>query len=289
MKARILAAIGVLLIIVFTAGNDVAAATLYVSQTSPNPTPPYATWDTAAHTIQPAVDAAGDGDTVLVAEGEYLLSDQITVSRAITLRSVTGSGQTMLNGQDGTRCFWVSNALAVVDGFTMFRGGGLDGAGIFLVGGTIQNCTISSCYPQPGGASVRMIGGVLSNSIVRYAFIECRLVHCSDGGLITDCQIVDGHMGTADGTGVYLTDSQLRNSIISGMRYQYSAGRYGAGVYAVASTISGCTISNNWAQRAGGGAYLDGCEVDRCIIVRNVAGNAFGSAGLGGGLFVTNS
>jgi len=134
-----------------------------------------------------------------------------------------------------------------------------------------------------------MIGGVLSNSIVRYAFIECRLVHCSDGGLITDCQIVDGHMGTADGTGVYLTDSQLRNSIISGMRYQYSAGRYGAGVYAVASTISGCTISNNWAQRAGGGAYLDGCEVDRCIIVRNVAGNAFGSAGLGGGLFVTNS
>jgi len=134
-----------------------------------------------------------------------------------------------------------------------------------------------------------MIGGVLSNSIVRYAFIESRLVHCSNGGLITDCQIVDGNMGTADGTGVYLVNSQLRNSIVARMRYQYSAGAYGAGVYAVTSTISGCTITNNTAGRAGGGAYLDGCVMDRCIIVGNVSGSAFGSPGIGGGVFATNS
>jgi hypothetical protein len=63
----------------------------------------------------------------------------------------------------------------------------------------------------------------------------------------------------------------------------------GAGVYAVSSTISGCTISNNWTQRAGGGAYVDGCEVDRCIIVGNVSGYHFGPAGRGGGVFATNS
>src|SRR5881394_1069249 len=124
MKTRSLTAIGVFITLLVTGAHELAAATLYVSQTSPNPTPPYATWETAAHTIQEAVNAARDGDTVLAAEGEYRLSAQITVSSAITLRSVTGAGQTMLNGQDGTRCFWVSNALAVVDGFTMFRGGG---------------------------------------------------------------------------------------------------------------------------------------------------------------------
>jgi len=268
-----------------------AASTFYVSTNSPNPAPPYATWDTAAHSIQPAVDAASDGDTVLVSAGEYLLTSQVTIAKAILLRSAMGSGQTTLNGNSRDRCLWVSNTLAVVDGFTMFRGEGPDGAGIFLVGGTVQNCSIANCYPTRSlpGASVTMIGGVLSNSVVRYAFVESRLVHCSNGGLITDCQITDGRMGTADGTGVYLVNSQLRNSIVARMTYQYGAGEHGAGVYAVSSTISGCTITGNRAGRAGGGAYLEGCEMDRCTIVGNASGNMFGSAGLGGGIFAINS
>jgi hypothetical protein len=46
------------------------AATHYVSQSSPTPTPPYSTLATAAHTIQEAVDVAADGDTVLVEPGD---------------------------------------------------------------------------------------------------------------------------------------------------------------------------------------------------------------------------
>lgn len=38
------------------------AAVFYVDVISPNPTPPYATWSTAATDIQSAVDAASDGD-----------------------------------------------------------------------------------------------------------------------------------------------------------------------------------------------------------------------------------
>src|SRR5882724_11054135 len=83
-----------------------SAATLYVSQTSTNPSPPYATLDTAATNIQDAVTAASDGDTVLVAPGLYGLTNQITVTKAITLRSTMGAGQTFLNALINIWCLW---------------------------------------------------------------------------------------------------------------------------------------------------------------------------------------
>ena len=70
-----------------------------------------------------------------------------------------------------------------------------------------------------------------------------------------------------------MTDSELRKCAIAGMLYApaYGGAEDGAGVYAVSSTISGCTIKASYARRAGGGAYLDGCMMDRCIIAGNRA------------------
>ncbi len=47
------------------------ADTHYVWTNSPSPLTPYTNWTTAARTIQEAVDAAVDGDTVLVTNGVY--------------------------------------------------------------------------------------------------------------------------------------------------------------------------------------------------------------------------
>src|SRR2546427_11863857 len=91
------------------------AATHYVSQTSPSPTPPYSTTETAAHNIQDAVDVSTDGDTVLVEPGDYGVTNQITVTNAVRLQSTAGASQTFLTGY-GSWCLSVSNALATADG-----------------------------------------------------------------------------------------------------------------------------------------------------------------------------
>jgi len=274
VETQSLSATGVFAMLLFAGANQIEGAILYVSQNSSAPAPPYAAWDTAAHTVQEAVDAASDGDTVLVAEGEYALTNQITIEKAIVLRSEMGAGQTSLDGQWLTRCLWISNSLAVVDGFTMTRGNERDGGdlagGVFMVGGVLSNCIVKR--PQS-------------------PFSEGRLVYCRNGGLITDCHIGENRAFAAKGAGVYLTDSELRNSTISGMLnpLAYGGANDGAGVYAISSTISGCTITGNSGRRAGGGAYLEGCVVDRCSIGGNRAGVYLMTAGLGGGIFATNS
>src|SRR5439155_23986463 len=120
-----------------------------------------------------------------------------------------------------------------------------------------------------------------------------RLVFCTSGGLVTDCHIGDNRAFAAQGAGVYLVGSELRNSTISGMvaagPSYFTGAVEGAGIYAVSSTISGCTVTGSGAQRTGGGAYLERCEVDRCIISGNTAGFGFGPAGQGGGIFAVDS
>ena len=48
-----------------------AATTLYVDVNNPAPAAPYTNWVTAATSIQAAVDAAVDGDEIVVTNGVY--------------------------------------------------------------------------------------------------------------------------------------------------------------------------------------------------------------------------
>jgi hypothetical protein len=274
--------------------EEVSAATLYVSQTSANPSPPYATPGTAAHNVPEAVAAANDGDTVLVAPGQYSLTNPLAIVKAVILRSTMGTSQTFLNVDISTWGLSVSNSGAVIDGFTVQNPGGeanSSARGIELFGGTVQNCNFTNFFLTGGPASVAMVGGVLSNSIVVYgSLFGDSAVDCQGGGLITDCQIlgVAPRRGNT-AIGVNLVNSELRNSLIWGT-VGAPEQQAGPAVNAVASTITGCTITHNFNDGSGGGAYLDSCLMDRCVVAYNYCASygVPGSLG-GGGVFAINS
>src|SRR5882724_2180117 len=88
-------AINLLVIPLLLATSSLSAATLYVSLGSTNPTPPYASWETAATNIQQAVGVAAAGDQVVVTNGIY---ERAAVTNSLALVSVNGPQFTTING-----------------------------------------------------------------------------------------------------------------------------------------------------------------------------------------------
>lgn len=111
----------------------------YVAAASPNPLPPYSSWETAAHNIQEAVDSAVVGGEVVVTNGTYasggrarfgLLTNRVLVDRPMRVRSVQGPAETVIqgyqvpgttNGDGAMRCAYLAKG-AVLSGFTLTHG-----------------------------------------------------------------------------------------------------------------------------------------------------------------------
>ncbi|MHA1129129.1 MAG: BACON domain-containing protein, partial [Alphaproteobacteria bacterium] len=145
------------------------ADTIYVSASTGNDSASGFSWDTAKATIQAGVDALGmPGGTVLVSNGVYLLSSEVLIDKPLTLRSVNGPDETIIDAQWFSRCLNLENPSIVVAGFT-FQSGFADGAlggAVFCSGSSLLiNCVISGCTAWSGGGGV--YGGVLKNCVVQ--------------------------------------------------------------------------------------------------------------------------
>ena len=262
-----------LLLLLNGARIPLLAATLYVDVNSTNPIPPYADWISAAQTIQDAVDAANDGDLVLVTNGLYQtggrviygsLSNRVAVTKALTLQSVSGPNVTAICGNNQgyspyypVRCVYLTNG-AVLSGFTLTNGGTAlfssnpedDGGGVWSESATavISNCVIT------GNLSWRNGGGAHSGS----------LVNCT---LMGNSAAAGGGAATA-----YLTNCVLFGNLARG-----------PGGAAQNCTVFACVLSNNFA--ALGGAATGG-ELTDCTITGNGATNTSTYPnGLGGGVY----
>jgi len=128
-------------------------------------------------TIQAGIDAAVDGDTVLVAPGEYVVTEPITFrGKAITVKSEAGRDETTIrmgtpaDTNRGSVVVFENNetAMSILDGFTITGGIGLRlwipeksefdwiGGGIAFnaSSGTVRNCAIVQNKPNYSGGGV---------------------------------------------------------------------------------------------------------------------------------------
>jgi hypothetical protein len=219
----------------------VAVPTHYVSLASPNPTPPYLSWFTAATNIQDALDAASYGHRVLVTNGVYRgggivvheLGEDGGVTRVLVsgrrLESVNGPSVTSIVG-NGARCAYLSGG-GLLSGFTLTNG---------IAGHYVDNC---------GGG-----------------------VYCSfEGDVVSNC-VLTGNSAPAGGGGSF--NGTLLNCTLQG-----NSANQGGG--ACRSTLSNCFLLDNQAGMYGGGVSGDSfsnCRLHHCSLARNQAYYAGGGA-----------
>jgi hypothetical protein len=229
---------------------QVEGATFYVAPNG-GQAAPFASWGSAARVIQDAVDAAVDGDEIVVTNGIYATGgravgtntfvNRVAVDKAVILRSINGAQFTIIDGLKSVRGVSLGSN-AVLSGFTVTNGlVKSGGAGVWCedVSSVVSNCTMSGNL-----ASNNFGGGVC-------------------GGTIVNCMLV-GNTASYGGGACY---GNFNNCIFSGNTASMGGGAYGG-------TLNNCALTKNSAPTGGGAT---GSTLNNCTLTQN-------SGSLGGGV-----
>lgn len=243
---------------------NITNATHYVNIAGSNPSPPYLNWTTAATNIQDAVDVAFAGDQVMVTNGTYTFGNRITsattncvvVTNAISISSVSGPAQTIIDGGGTNRCIYLTNGcwlsgFTLTNGYTPESGGGIFCASTNVI---VTNCVVAGCSANQGGGVYQgtLIGSVLSNN-------------SSGGGggavssVLYNCT-VSGNSGPGE------TGGGLVNCVANQCILTNNSSGYSVGGGAAQSTLNSCLLVNN------GGCGAGNSTLNNCTLVGNTAG-----------------
>jgi hypothetical protein len=121
-----------------------ASADTHFVSTNSTPAAPYTNLAEAASSIADALAVCGPADRILVAPGYYRLTNQVALRHGVTIESMDGAQNTIVDGGGTTRCFFLSGASAVVDGFTITNGIAEDGGGVWCESNAVvRNCIMT--------------------------------------------------------------------------------------------------------------------------------------------------
>ncbi len=272
------AVLGVLALLV-TVVAAAAPATLHVSPAGNDEDAGGTGWDDSFKTIQRAVDAAANGDTIIVSNGVYLIDSPIDVpsDKTLSIRSYSGNmDDVVVDGQHLTNCFVFRKVGEnLLYGITVRNGVGgpfIDGSaalfagGVYMAGGTIADCRVSGCHTRYQGSSAVTIrgGGIYHQN----GFISnC----CVDGCAITNLNSASS-VSTVYGGGIY-TSGQLSGTVVSNCEIYVEYSGY------TGSSVLGCT--------GGGVMFESSATMTNCVVAdcRAVSGTQ-SMVGWGGGITI---
>lgn len=237
-------------------------------------------------TIQSAINAASNGDSVVIQPGVY--NENINIGgKNITVKVFNKNFDTVINGgqngptvtfsgAEGPNCR-LSN-LVITNGKAA-QGGGIRGNHTMA---NIRNCTIISNEATGDGGGIHGVAGLIENCTIAFNT-------ASNGGGVAACDgtldgnTIENNEATNDGGGIY--DSP--GIIISNRIRNNEAKFYGGGIASSHGYIIGNTINNNSTKATGpvnaplafGGAIADAEGTVTKNLIRNNE-----SAGDGGGI-----
>ena len=259
-------------------------------------------------TIQEAIDAAFDGDTILVASGTYRDEGNYDIrfnEKAITLRSEKGPDSTTIfcggTSADPKRAFIFTDkedTTSVVEGFTIDHGYATDesvnngwGGAVFIQFSSpkFKNCVFTACKAKYGGAiASRTAAPIFENCtfIGNTAFVEGGAIKAEGGGggaKIRNCRI-EFNSASERGGGIDFVNAPA--SVTGSKFISNSSGNpgYGGALYCYSSApyFEDCIFYLN-SGADGGGAYCvekASPRFQNCTMVKNRGSGIDGASGL---------
>ncbi|MFH1954025.1 MAG: right-handed parallel beta-helix repeat-containing protein [Pseudomonadota bacterium] len=225
-------------------------------------------------TIQAGINAASNGDTVLVADGTYTGEGNKNLDfkgKAITVKSENGASSSIIDCEGSGQGFYFHSgegADSLLSGFTITNGNAGYGGGIacwYTSSPTIADCIVTGNLAQVAG------GGI--------AYIQ------SSSPTITRC-IISGNTGGSWGGGILCLDASsptVTNCLITENEV-LGAGNGGGGICCYPScspVIMNCTITGNTVSDKGGGVFshdLSSPTITNSIIWSNTPNEIYGTS-----------
>jgi hypothetical protein len=278
-----------------------SATTYYVDINSPNPTPPYTSWATAATNIQSAINQTTNGDLVLVNPGTYQtggetvngysLTNRVAIDVPIKVQSVAGPAETIIQGyqvpgatygNSAVRCVYLTNNATLI-GFTLTDGATMNsgdadndqsGGGIFCES---TNCLLINCFVFSN--KVNQFGGGVYSGTLSNCTLADNSAYTGGGaivGILVNCILSNNFAGYYGGGAdlCTLNNCTLSDNMVFGLPPEPH--NFGDGGGAFDSTLNNCLIVSNSAGIFGGGA--DSSILNNCLAIGNSAASGGGVA-----------
>jgi len=264
-------------------------------------------------TIQAAIDAAFDGDTILLADGIFSGAGNVDLDyhgKAITVRSVSGNAEACVihcvpeGGTETHRgfCFVSGEGPgSVLDGITIMNGEAppspyphwYKGGAILCAGAspTIVRCRF--LYNDAAGIQTWIgEGGALYITGAAVAISDCHFerngsprggaVTCHSAASFTGCIFLRNVSASGGGAILATNASTLA---LDRCVFVDNQANHGGGVYAGADTlqVEGCTFTGNYGS-TGGAVYCRDCQawLTSCTLAANASGYTRPGSGLYG-------